>query len=260
MDSVLKDVIDDVHQHVVETSHKIVRVLVAEQYLDTKAAGEFLLFSNQLFRLTPASAHPLWLTQTLDFSTENFIGGLKSAEVADFALFLLSNIHKIESPILSTDELRYDFDHAFDEAREAVDLSSTFEKLIERLEEIIAADVIDSRVVQQTLERLKALLKRNKHGSLTSILVSLHYGRFAIKAFEGVLSANKHLKPVVTAFKEEFSIAEEKVRDAEARLKKAAVERLTNEDRLRRFFVENRLDSSTVQGYLTLRDDDQEVI
>jgi hypothetical protein len=157
---------------------------------------------------------------------------------------------KIELPILAPDEVLYNFDLIFDEAREAQGIAVAFDSLIAKLEEIIAADVIDSRVVQEALERLTALLKRNKHGSLTSILVSMHYGRFAINAFGGVLAANKYLKPLVDSFKDEFTIAEEKVRKAEESLKREAILRLVNQERLTLFIEESNGDNRAIAGYL----------
>jgi len=210
-----------------------------------------------LFKLLPDISKPHWLTALLkQFRGKELSTRYNENHAAAFVAFILSNIHDMEAPILSPDEVSYDFDRAFDEVREKQDIPATFESLVAKLEEIIAADLIDSRVVQEALERLMALLTRNKHGSLTSILVSLHYGRFAIKAFAGALSANKYLKPMVDASKEEFAAAEAKVQMAEATLKEEAIRRLTHEERLIAYLAQNGADASAVAGYLTSNEGD----
>lgn len=250
MDTTLKKSIDEVHRHVAGCAHKIVRVLIKKGHHDTETARELILYASQLFKLLPEVSRPAWLSAILEFDGKELRSAYNYSQAYEFTVFILSNIRNIESPILTPDEVNYDFDLAFDVVREAEDIPATFDDLIGKLERIIATDLIDSRVVQQALERLMALLKRNKHGSLTSILVSLHYGRFALKAFGGVLSANKYLKPMVEAFKEEFAVAEAKVQKAEATLKEEAIRRLTNGERLMAYLTQNGVDASTVAGYL----------
>ncbi|WP_417747211.1 hypothetical protein [Rosistilla oblonga] len=254
MDTTLKASIDEVHRHVTDCAQNIVRVLIENGHLDTGRARELILYASQLFKLTPEVSRPAWLPSILEFDGKELRSTYSKNHAYEFTAFILSNIRNIEAAILTPDEVNYDFDLAFDDVREAENIPATFDDLIGKLEEIIAADLIDSRVVQQALERLMALLKRNKHGSLTSILVSLHYGRFALKAFGGVLSANKYLKPMVEAFKKEFAVAEAKVQDAEAKLKEEAIHRLTNEQRLMSYLSQNGVDASNIAGYLTVSD------
>jgi hypothetical protein len=177
---------------------------------------------------------------------------LRDSYASEFCTFVLANLREIEKPILTPDEVNYDFDRAFDDVREAQNVPATFDSLIEKLATIIAADLIDSRVVQEALERLMALLKRNKHGSLTSILVSMHYGRFVLKAFGGALAENKYLKPMIEAFKKEFAVAEGKVQKAEETLKEEAIRRLTNEERLKAYLKQSGAGASSVAGYLEM--------
>ncbi|MDM4015983.1 hypothetical protein [Roseiconus lacunae] len=254
MDKTLKESIDKLHEHVIGLSRSIFRDLIEEGSLDPGLAHELLLSAGQLISLTPDVSRPTWLDSLVDFHGKELRSRFPGSSAADFSRFIVASISDIESPILSPEEVAFDFDRAFDDLRESEQLSESFETLVEKLEQIIALDVIDSRVVQETLERLMALIRRNKHGSLTSILVSLHYGRFALKAFDGVLSANKHLKPIVAAFKEEFGIAEAKVRAAEEKLKVEAVKLLTNEERLRQYLSQHGFDSSDVSGLLTTAD------
>jgi len=251
MDPSLLKSIDEVHQHIIECAHKILSTLIDANHLDSSLGKEMLLYAKQLLKLLPEVSCPEWLREILNkFDGKEIrqnVGGNCSAE---FVSFLLLNFNAIELRILTPDQLNYDFDRVFDDVREAEGIPEVFDRLVEMLERIIAADLIDSRVVQEALERLMALFNRNKHGSLTSILVSLHYGRFALKAFGGALAANKYLKPMLDAFKEEFSIAETKIIRAEDTLKEEAIRRLTNRERLDAYLEKNDDAASSVAGYL----------
>ena len=239
------------HRHIVGRASTIIRKLIAHNDYDADAADELMLYAAQLDRLVPEVSKPSWLSEILrTFDGKRLSPRYQTNSAAEFASFIISNQRNIESPILTPDEVNFDFDLAFDQVRESVDISTTFETLVTKLEEIIAADLIDSRVVQQALERLTALFRRNKHGSLASILVSMHYGRFALKAFSGALAANKYLKPMVDAFKQEFAVAEAKIEKAEATLKEEAVRRLTNEARLIAYLNQIGEDPTSIAGYL----------
>lgn len=251
MDVNLQSSIEEVHRHVVDCAHGIVKHLIDHGDFVYSTGDELMLYASQLFKLLPDVSRPQWLITLLEeFEGRHLSKSRSNNRAAEFVAFILSNYRNIESPLLTPDEVNYNFDVTFDDIRDAQGIPSMFESLVEKLEKIIAADLIDSRVVQEALERLMALLKRNKHGSLTSILVSLHYGRFALKAFGGALGANKYLKPMVEAFKDEFVIAEEKVQMAEAKLKEEAVRRLTNRERLIAYVDQNGGDSTVVAGFL----------
>lgn len=251
MDTTLKASIDEVHRHVVGCAHDIISTLIDHESFDSSAANELLLYASQLSKLTPEVSKPAWLVTILgQFDGKELRTNYGNNCASEFATFILSNIRNIEAAILTPDEVNYDFDLAFEDAREAEGIPTSFDNLVSKLEQIIAADLIDSRVVQEALDRLMALLKRNKHGSLTSILVSMHYGRFALKAFAGALAANKYLQPMVEAFKEEFGVAEAKVRRAEATLKEEAIRRLTNQERLMAYLHQNGEGASSVAGYI----------
>ncbi len=257
MDAHLRNSVDEVHRHIIACAHKLVRTLIDHKTYDQAQARELMIYAPQLFRLLPDASKPSWLTRLLEqFQNSKLSAHWADGKAPDFTSFLLSNMRDIEAPILAPDEVNYNFDIAFDKVREAQDIPATFDSLVAKLEKIIAADLIDSRVVQQSLKRLMALLKRNKHGSLTSILVSVHYGRFALKAFGGALAANKYLKPMVDAFKEEFAIAESKVEAAEATLKKEAIRRLTNQKRLMEYIQGSGGDTTAIAGYLGHDDSD----
>lgn len=255
MDEILKSSIDEVHSHVVKCADQIVNTLVEDRRIDGAHSKEFILFCKQLLKLVPTVSQPPWLHEVIKKFDRKQIATNYNPNIAPaFAKFLLLNFNEIRKPILTPNEIDFDFDLAFEQARDKQAIPRIFESLVVKLEKIIAADVIDSRVVQQALERLKTLLKRNKRGSLTSILVSIHYGRFVMKAFTGTLSASKHLKPMVDAFKEEFEEAETKVQNAETTLKEQAVRRLVNEERLKAYLEGTSEGTNSVAGYITFED------
>lgn len=257
MDATLRKSVDEVHRHINACAERIVDMLVQHQHLPPTFSAEFMLYASQLYTLLPDVSKPPWLIALFNqFQNGNLSTNFPDNKVSEFASFILTNLGQIKARILSPDEVAYDFDLTFDEARESQNIAATFDILVEQLETIIAADMIDSRVVQETLERLLALLKRNKHGSLTSILVSMHYGRFFLKSFEGILTANKYLKPIVETFKVEFAIAEGKIQKAEATLKEEAIRRLTNQERLMTFIETSGGDTSVVADYLGQHDSD----
>ena len=182
MDRTLKESIDSVHRAIADLSEKIIGSLIQSRAFSSNDVKELIIFTTQLRSLLPEESVPEWLPEILNFKGSELNVQYKNNRADDFSNFLLSNLNRIKAPILTPDEVNYDFDLAFEKVREAADIPDTFDKLVGKLEEIIAMDVIDNRVVQQAIERLIALLNRNKHGSLTSILVSMHYGRFALKA------------------------------------------------------------------------------
>jgi hypothetical protein len=251
MDANLRNSVDEVHRHIIACAHATMDSVIEKGTINSRKANELMIFAMQLSKLLPDPSKPSWLTALIQqFDGKELSAFQQPNSASEFARFIFSNIPYVETPILSPDEVNYDFDIAFHKVREDQGIPPAFDILVSKLEEIIATDLIDSRVVQQALERLMALLKRNKHGSLTSILVSLHYGRFALKAFGGALKANKYLKPLVEAFQEEFSIAERKVQTAEATLKKEAIRRLINQERLFEYIEQKGEDRNVIAGYL----------
>ena len=157
---------------------------------------------------------------------------------------------KIEQPIFVGEAATLDLDSLFDEQRDRFQVPGLFDALISRLEEIIAADVIEHRTVQEAIQRLKAVLARNRRGSLASILLTMNYGRFVMNAFGGVLSANKYTKPIVESFTQEFQAANAAVDQATEATKREAIRRLTNPKRLEMFIEEQPEARAAIAGYL----------
>jgi len=255
MESNLRNSIDELHQHIIDTSETILSQLVQTSNLNASVSEELLIYVDQLKRLVPEVSKPKWIEDLLQFKGKYLSSQYHGNSASQFASMLHMVSPIIRNPILSPDEALFSFDNSFEEVRDSIGVPETFESLVQKLEEIIAADLIDSRLVQEAIERLTILFRRNKHGSLTSILMAMHYGRFALKAFSGALEANKYLKPLVQSFKEEFSVAEEKVKQSEELLKEEAIKRLTNESRLKSFLLQTKKDPSTLKGFIDLEDD-----
>lgn len=254
MDPNLQNSITETHEAIKQFANEVMASLISSKnHFDAKSASQMVLYGDQLTRLLPEESMPEWLSiMNHQFARANLSPGSPASKSDLFSKFIGQHLPEIMKPILTPDDVNYNFDRVFDQVREAEEIPATFENLVSKLEEIIAADLVDSRVVQQALERLAALMNRNKHGSLTSILVSLHYGRFVMKAFGGALSANKYLKPMVEAFKEEFAEAEAKVQRAEETIKEEAIRRLTHEERLMAYLEQNG-GVDTIAGLITQR-------
>lgn len=254
LDANLESSINEVHQHILGLAHKLINSLATARHYDSSVAKELLSSARQLFNLVPQQSRPKWLSTLIyRFNGKDLSPGTVAS--SDFVAFIVSTTYQFERPILSPEDIEFNFDLAFDEVRDSQRLPDTFDNLIAKLEEIIATDLIDSRVVQEALERLMALFKRNKHGSLASILVTMNFGRFALNAFGRSLAAVPVLKPLVEAFREEFSKAETKVHAAEETLKKEAVRRLTNQDRLIAYLEQSDTDISSIAGFLEVNED-----
>jgi hypothetical protein len=143
-----------------------------------------------------------------------------------------------------------DLEQLFSEQSERFNLNQVFENLVSRLSELIAADVVDNRIVHESLKRLNALFRRTKNGSLSAVLLTMNYGRFFLNSFGGILKANRYAKPIIENFEDEFSKASEIVQEAEEETKKEMVLRLINRERMELFIEANPDLKDTVAGFL----------
>lgn len=208
IDPVLKMSIRELHTHVQDLTDLAFRSFYSSKRLDSSLASEITQAAIQLLKIVPKSAQPSWLVELAEFNKSDFYLYENCIKLIDF---IICNLREIKTSIAFPDEQGLDFDALFAEVREKEDIASTFNSLIKTLEDIISADLVDSRIVQESLEQLLVLLRRSRTGSLTSVLMTFHYGRFVLNGFKGFLSNNEHLKPFVEAFEAEYLKAEKKV-------------------------------------------------
>ncbi len=251
-DNLLPQAIERQHKATIEKVHEYLDRMVQGNGLHQSLMAEDIVgYSLQLFRLLPKESVPNWLEHLVtNFSNANLDQSYSTNNATEFAQFILVNYARIIEPILLGDDLLYDFDAAYATIRDEENIPETFDKLVELLEQIIALDLVESRTVQDALDRLRSLLRRNRRGSLASILVTFHYGNFFLKGFEGALSTVPQLKPIVEAFKKEFKIAEDKVKHTQQILKRTAASRLTNEERLTVYLAQTGVERNSIAGYL----------
>jgi hypothetical protein len=67
-------------------------------------------------------------------------------------------------------DIAVDFDAVFEKVKAESRIAELFDKIIEILEQIIKTDLIDSRKITATLEKIIASMKRNRTGSFFSII------------------------------------------------------------------------------------------
>ncbi len=173
------------------------------------------------------------------------------------AKFVTKKAPEIVQQIMVGDAATLNLEQLFAEQSERFHLNQVFDNLVSRLSELIAADVIDNRVVHDSLIRLNVLFKRTKDGSLSTVLLTMNFGRFFLRSFGGVLKANKYVKPIIENFEAEFSEANDIVQKAEEETKKEMVSRLINEQRMQLFIESNPELRETVAGFLPAPSEDE---
>lgn len=243
----LQTAIENIHQSLIDRTEKIVGLLSFNKNIYT-VAYQWVEYANQLKRLTPGYAIPEWLTQ----ACANFGEELANEQnaVRNLAQFVTSKASDFRRPILVGEAASLHLEQLFAEQSERFNLNETFDNLVSRLSELIAADVIDNRVVHDSLKRLNALFRRTKNGSLSTVLLTMNFGRFFMKSFGDFLKANKYARPIIENFETEFNEASKIVHKAEEETKKEMVSRLINTQRMEMFIESNPSLKETVAGFL----------
>jgi hypothetical protein len=243
----LQTAIDNVHGAIIKCTDQVVGSL-SRQANYTFAAQRWVEYAHQLIRLVPDYAVPRWLTLACSEFGEPF--SWEPSALQSFAIFTTTKAPEIKQPILIGEGASLNVEELFQEQADKVQLSDVFERLVSTLSELIALDVIDNRLVHESLTRLNALFRRNKHGSFAAVLLTMNFGRFFLNSFGGILRANKYAKPIVDSFEKEFSEASVSVQQAEEATKKEMIARLTNPARMKLFLESNPQLQATISGYL----------
>lgn len=243
----LQAAIENMHHSLIERMESIVGLLSSNTSI-YEPGRQWIVDVNQLRRLVPEYAMPSWIEQVCgDFGTQLQNEG---NAVRRFARFVSLNASEIKKPILVGEAASLHLEQLFAEQSDRFKLDDIFENLVSRLSELIAADVIDNRLVHDSLKRLNALFRRTKNGSLSTVLLTMNFGRFVMNSFGGVLKANKYAKPIIENFEAEFTEATEIVQKAEEETKREMVSRLINSQRMELFLESNPDLGETVSGYL----------
>ncbi|TWU43316.1 hypothetical protein Q31b_23540 [Novipirellula aureliae] len=230
----------ELHHKAVEQTHGNL-VAAADRFVGSlghggtnpQAIGQVVFYAHELSRLLPPEFHPPWLTELdVGFATAELDPHAGDPEFEKLTAFVVKNLPQISAPLLFGEQAEFDFDSRFDSIRDEAGVADAFDNLVSKIEAIIALDVIDSRVVQEALERLKAMLKRSRHGSFTAVVMSIHYGKFIASAFRKTLAKLPLVGPAFAAFDEAVLDAANRVQDAEAKMKSETVQRLINRQRL----------------------------
>ncbi len=243
----LQTAVDNIHNALIQCTNDVVKALANQRNYEGHAA-RWVEYANQLRRLVPDYAVPVWLDQACGQFGLNYDS--RQGHYHTLAVFTTMKAPEINQPILIGEAASLNVEELFREQAEKVNLTAVFEQLVSRLSELIALDVIENRLVHESLARLHALFRRNKRGSLATVLLTMNFGRFVLNSFGGMLRANKYAEPVVSSFEKEFAEASEIVRQAEEATKKEVVARLTNPARVQLFLEANPELQSTIAGYL----------
>lgn len=242
----LQSAIDNIHADLIDCNKKIISCLAKKNgFLDE--AIKWVRYANLIKNLTPEYAIPTWLIDACNEFGDVYRGDQHAVKIANFAVENALNIYQ---PILLEEVAFVDVEEIFRTQAQRLSLNDSFEKLISLLSEIIAADVIEHRTVDEALRRLQALFHRTKHGSLASILMTMNFGRFVINSFGDVLRANKYAKPFIENFEKEFADASEVVEKAENAMQKEVVAKLTNANRIQLFIESNPSVEPVITGFL----------
>ncbi len=211
------------------------------------AGFKWVEYANQLKRLVPDYAIPTWLKDACKVFGVEFDLNKKYSELA---IFVTARAPEIKVPILVGEAATLNLEKIFIDQSERFNLDQVFESLVSRLAELIAADVIENRLIDDSLKRLNALFRRTKHGSLATVLLTMNFGRFFLNSFGDVLKANKYAKPIIENFENEFAHASEVVQKAEEETKKEMISMLINSARMDLFLESNSELRETVSTFL----------
>ena len=251
----LQSAVDNIHQSLIQRTDIIIKFLANRNPVGDQAYS-WVEYANQLQRLVPDHAVPLWLSDACSLFGESFNNDIKNLN--SMAIFVTVRAPEIKQAIMVGDAAMLNLEHLFKEQSERFHLDEIFENLVFRLSELIEADVIDNRVVHDSLKRLNVLFKRTKNGSLSTVLLTMNFGRFFLRSFGGVLKANKYAKPIIENFEEEFSEASNILQKAEEETKKEMVSRLISNQRMELFIESNPELKETVAGFLPSPREDEE--
>ncbi len=248
----LQVAVDNIHNALIQCTTEIVESLAKYSY-SYSAAAQWIEYANQLRLLVPDYATPAWLDQACsDF-------GLRYASEQGHyqmvATFTTKRAPEINHPILVGEAASLNVEDLFTTQSKRFDLNAVFEHLVSRLAELIAADVIDNRIVHESLTRLHALFRRSRNSSFATVLLSMNFGCFFLNSFGGFLRANRYAKPIVESFEKEFAEASKVVQKAEDAMKKEMIARLTNSARMQLFLEAHPDLKSTVSGFLPPSED-----
>ncbi len=241
----LQAAVDNIHRALVTCTNGIIEHLAMGQS-NPHLMSCWVEYANQLRRLVPDYAVPVWLKQ----ACSEFGVSYNQNQKHSLAIFTTAKAPEINQPILIGEAASLNVEEIFKEQAEKVNLNDVFEQLVAKLSELIALDVIDNRLVHDSLTRLHALFRRNKHGSFAAVLLTMNFGRFFLNSFGGLLRANKYAKPIVESFEKEFTDASIIVGQAQEATKKEMIARLTNPARMQLFLESHPELKSTISGYL----------
>ncbi len=239
--------IDNIHKSLIDRTERIIAVLSSGGDTGSSAA-QWVEYAQQLHRLVPDYAIPAWLAEACVTFRERYVQNPSNA--ATIARFLTIRSPEIIQPIMVGDAATLDLEELFKEQSSRFNLNDVFDRLVSRLSELIAADVIDNRTVHESLNRLNALFRRTKNGSLATVLLTMNFGRFFLNSFGDLLKANKYAKPIIENFEVEFAKARETVQKVEEETKKEMIFRLVNPDRMELFIEANPNLKETIAGFL----------
>ena len=251
----LQAAVNQIQNAVIQCSDQMIKSLAYQSGYGS-TASYWVEYANQLHRLVPDYARPSWL----DDACREFGGSFNAREGHGEMLsrFVTSRAPEIRVPIEVGEGALLDVESLFESQYEFFDLNTVFEGLVKRLEELIAADIIDNRTVHEALTRLNALFRKSKRGTFATVMMTMNFGRFFLNSFGGVLKANKYAKSIVENFEIEFTEAAETVQRAEEATKREMVAKLTNQARLE-LFLESHPDlRPTVSGYLPAPESNEE--
>jgi hypothetical protein len=244
----LQNAVDNIHKALINCTNDIISGIANRAGVSETTGEQWVEYANQLKRLVPGYAAPAWLGQACKEFGLQFNG--RDGHHQKIAQFACTQAPLIYQPILVGEAASLNVEDLFSAQSQRFDLNSVFEGLISRLAELIAADVIDNRLVHESLTRLHALFRRNKSGSFAAVLLTMNYGRFFLNSFGGLLRANKYAKPIVENFEKEFIEASRIVHEAEEATKQEMISRLTNKVRMQLFLESNPELQPTIAGFL----------
>jgi len=244
----LQNAVDNIHNALIEVTKNIIRAIAGQTGYNSPTAGKWVEYANQLQRLVPVYATPEWLNQACNEFGLQFNNTVEHYNI--LAVFVAEKAPEIFQPIVVGEAASLNVEDLFRIQSQRFDLTSVFEGLVSRLAELIATDVIDNRIVHESLTRLHALFRRNRKGSFAAVMLTMNFGRFFLNSFGGMLRANKYAKPIVENFEKEFTEASKLVQEAEEATKKEMIARLTNRTRMQLFLESNPDLQSTIAGFL----------
>lgn len=217
----------------------------------TSAASKLADSGDKLTALLSPIDTPKWLSEV----TQNARSCATNDGVHSMSYTLLKSLLAHNDSVRSSklwDTATFElvsFDNLYAKVIDENDIRSHFDQLINELQQIIDADVLDSRVITSELEKLIALLQANRDGTSTSVNGAIALAIFSKHAVLEYLTSSSIVGPLAKAAIKTIDELDKRKQKAEQRFIEESRNQVMSVD------VQERLKIATSQDAVVMQVD-----